>query len=207
MSRARGSQGERTRTRVVRAAAKLFARGGAEAVTIAAVAEASKTSVGSLYHHFGDKQGILAAVFADQLQGYREQLAAALRAPTGEGLLTALVTTHLRWVEDQPDEARAIEALRAGAVSEAAAGGVGAGELLRADTRAFLAPFRARYEAEVEAGGFRRLPWPVVPLLVLAPTHALARQWLDGRELGAPLSSFAPALASAAYAALRAEPE
>ena len=47
---------------MVAAALDLLARGGLTAVTVAAVAERSGASNGSLYHRFGDRAGLLRAV-------------------------------------------------------------------------------------------------------------------------------------------------
>lgn len=47
---------------MIRATEELIARGGLRAVTVAEVARIAGTSNGSLYHRFGDREGLLVAV-------------------------------------------------------------------------------------------------------------------------------------------------
>lgn len=55
-------RGEDSTRRMIEATRALLAEGGLAAVTVAAVARRSGTSNGSLYHRFGDRQGLLLAV-------------------------------------------------------------------------------------------------------------------------------------------------
>ncbi|MDP6374368.1 MAG: helix-turn-helix domain-containing protein [Kiritimatiellia bacterium] len=52
----------RTRAGILDAAEKLLAEEGLEALTIAAIARVARCSVGSVYHHFQDKQTVIYAV-------------------------------------------------------------------------------------------------------------------------------------------------
>lgn len=185
------------REAVVRAAAALFDASGADGVTVSAVARASRTSVGSIYHHFGSKDGILAAVFAERIAAYRERMSRALQEPTMRGVVRACVLAHVAWVTENPEQARAIAALRREASGDVE------GRLVREDTRAFLRPFLARWDAAVQKKEVRPVPHALVPMIVLAPAHELCRHWLAGRELGAPPTAFAEELADAAWRAVR----
>src|SRR5215510_213008 len=51
-----------TRTRLIAAAADLFARKGFHAVSAEAVADAADRTTGALYSHFGSKDGLLLAL-------------------------------------------------------------------------------------------------------------------------------------------------
>ncbi|MFD9945944.1 TetR/AcrR family transcriptional regulator [Nonomuraea sp. NPDC059023] len=65
-----------TRTRLIDAAADLFARKGFHAVSAEAVAEAADRTTGALYNHFGGKEGLLLAL----LEVWKNQTAADLLA-------------------------------------------------------------------------------------------------------------------------------
>jgi AcrR family transcriptional regulator len=68
------------RTRIVRAAAKLLASGGRNAVTTRAVSAAAGVQPPTIYRHFGDMQGLLGVVARETLTvNVREQ---AIRVPT-----------------------------------------------------------------------------------------------------------------------------
>lgn len=59
-----------TRSRVLAAAARLIATGGAEAATTRAVATAASVQAPTIYRLFGDKSGLLAAVAEQTLADY-----------------------------------------------------------------------------------------------------------------------------------------
>ncbi|MDL4819476.1 TetR/AcrR family transcriptional regulator [Actinomadura opuntiae] len=69
------------RDRILRAAARLIAESGGEPVSTRAVCAAAGVGAPTLYHHFGDKQGLLDAVAA---HGFEEYLASK-RAQRGTG--------------------------------------------------------------------------------------------------------------------------
>lgn len=53
-----------SRERIITAALELLAEGGYPAVSIAAICKRADVATASLYHHFGDKAGLLAALIA-----------------------------------------------------------------------------------------------------------------------------------------------
>jgi AcrR family transcriptional regulator len=65
-----------TRSRLLRAAAELFASQGYDAVSVDEVAAAADRSSGAVYAHFGSKQGLLRAV----LEAWQETTAAVVQA-------------------------------------------------------------------------------------------------------------------------------
>lgn len=60
-----------TRERVLASAADLAAREGFDTITTAKLSASSGVSNGSIYHHFGSKQGVLAALLAEIITGYQ----------------------------------------------------------------------------------------------------------------------------------------
>jgi len=62
MSQTQDQRKAETRSRLLAAAAELFAEQGVDAVSVDAVAEAAGRTSGSVYAHFGSKQGLLLAL-------------------------------------------------------------------------------------------------------------------------------------------------
>ncbi|MHB1726277.1 MAG: TetR/AcrR family transcriptional regulator, partial [Acidimicrobiales bacterium] len=76
MPRTQEERKAETRTRLLEAAAELFASRGIDAVSVDAVAEAAGRTSGSVYAHFGSKQGLLMAL----LDRWKGSVLAALLA-------------------------------------------------------------------------------------------------------------------------------
>ncbi|MFG2996969.1 TetR/AcrR family transcriptional regulator [Streptomyces sp. NPDC048340] len=69
-----------TRSRLIDAAAELFARKGFHAVSAEAVADAAGRTTGALYSHFGGKEGLLLALLEVWKERTAEELAAEIAA-------------------------------------------------------------------------------------------------------------------------------
>src|SRR6476661_799116 len=74
MARTQSDRRAETRSRLLAAAADLFARKGFHAVSAEAVASAADRTTGALYDHFGGKEGLLLAL----LEVWMEQTVAEL---------------------------------------------------------------------------------------------------------------------------------
>lgn len=152
----------------------------------------SGASVGSIYHHFGDKRGIAAALYVEILRGYLAGMLRVLRrADDAEQGVKALVRHHLRWVERNPQRARFL--LKAGEARAAA------GEELKqvnASMYEEVGAWIARQKA------IRSLRWEVFFAIVFGPAQELARSWLAGRAPS--LRKVEDELADAAWRGIRA---
>ncbi|HRI09944.1 MAG TPA: TetR/AcrR family transcriptional regulator [Nannocystaceae bacterium] len=76
-----GERGQ-VRPRVLKAAAEVFSRQGFDAATIEAIAEAAGVGTATVYRHFGDKKGLVAAFL--QEQSPRRAVWSAAREPSGD---------------------------------------------------------------------------------------------------------------------------
>ncbi len=76
MARTQADRKAETRSRLIDAAADQFARSGFHAVSADVVADAADRTSGSLYAHFGGKEGLLLALLDDM----KDATAAAIRA-------------------------------------------------------------------------------------------------------------------------------
>lgn len=170
--------------------AALEALEAGEEVTIEAVRERSGASVGSIYHHFGDKDAILGALYARVLKGYQAGVQRTLKAsPDAEDGIKALVHNHLRWVESNPEQARF---LLDGAARDRA------GDEVEALNKGTFAALDAWVGSHRE---IRPMGREVFFVSVFGPAQALSRSWLARRD--GSLREVEDDLAAAAWRAVR----
>lgn len=189
------------RAAVLVAAARLFDTRGYAAVSIADLTAASGVSNGSIYHHFGAKEGVLAALVVDALAGYQDGLLAVLDAHADDPAagVRAAVAFELRWFEENPRAARLVIAHR-----DAVAAGDPGRAALREINRPFFRNVRAWLDHHVRTGAIpERADFNLLHAVVFAPARELGSLWLAGRVKERP-TSFASVLGDAAWAGLRA---
>lgn len=98
---------------ILDAARALVLREGPRAASVAAISQASGAPVGTLYHRFGSRDGLLAAAWFRALERYQALALAAEAAhadPVEAGV--ALAATVLAFAADHPDDARLLLAVR-----------------------------------------------------------------------------------------------
>jgi AcrR family transcriptional regulator len=86
-----------TRAALVEAALFAFARDGIDRATLAGIAEAAGVTRGAVYHHFADKNALLAAVLGETWDVVSAPVWAALDAP-GVPLAARLEAFALEWL-------------------------------------------------------------------------------------------------------------
>jgi AcrR family transcriptional regulator len=172
-------------------ALRAFNEKGFAAATVADVRDLSGASTGSIYHHFGDKEGIAAALYVEALRDYQQGVFAILeRERDAERGVKALVRHHLRWVASHPDLARFLLAGRP----------PGAAERLHEMNREAFGAVRGWLEER----GLGRIPLDLVFPLVFGPAQEFCRGWLRDRTKSS-LTTAERVLADAAWRALRDE--
>jgi AcrR family transcriptional regulator len=179
---------------ILAAALRGFAEKGLAGTTVEEVRKRSRASVGSIYHHFGDKEGIAAALFVASLRDYQEGLLAALAdGDDPERTVKALVRHHLHWVAADHDRARF---LLSGSPPRAAQ------EIAELNRRVFRATSRWLHE-QVAAGRVRAVPFELFYAQLIGPAQEFCRYWLDGR-MRISLRTAERELAAAAWRSLAA---
>jgi AcrR family transcriptional regulator len=170
MEAAATRSGDRRRA-ILDAALRAFTEKGLAAATVDDVRRLSGASVGSIYHWFGGKEGIAAALYLEALRDYQRGLLEVLRrSGDAERGIKGMVRHHLRWVERNPDLARFL-------LSSRELGG----EELREMNREVLAATAAWLEPHVAAGRLRRLPLDLYYVILIGPSQEFARHRLHGR--------------------------
>ncbi len=163
------------KTTILAAALAVFTEKGIEATTIDDIRQRSGASVGSIYHHFGTKESIAAALFAQGLDDYWARLIARTRtAHTAEQAIHVLLETHIGWIVDQPDLARFLFSRRQ-AVSPAHE------DNIRKLTGNHFKVLFEMYKPWFKQGILRHLPFDLYGPLLMGPAQELARLWLSGR--------------------------
>ena len=186
------------REEILEAARQCFEEHGYAATTIELIAARSGASNGSIYHHFGAKDGILAALYTGALASYQGELLALLRehSADAEGGIRGGVVHHLEWVEAHPHGTRTLFEHR-----QTLERTPRADDLVR-QNRPFAREVRAWARAHIEAGAIRDLG-PAALAVWFGPAQIVARDWIAGRLRGGP-TELAPELAEAAWRSFRA---
>lgn len=184
---------------ILQAALACFTEQGVDATTIEMIRERSGASIGSLYHHFGNRERIIAALYLEGIGEYAALLEAGLvDTLQAEACVKLFVTCYVDWVVANPDWARFILHNR---------GRVEAGEWgerLREHNREHGRRIGAVLRRHREAGVFRPMPGDCFVSVVIGPAHDMARNWLAGRS-STPLAECRELLAQIAWDSVRAE--
>jgi len=181
------------RREILEAALACFEELGYEASTIADIRRRSRASVGSIYHHFGGKAGIAAALYAEGLTDYQAGLLARMRRSRGaQALVKAVVRHHLDWAEANPAWARYLMGMRRLEAVEAIE------VRLRKINQGFVREADALIRPHMDGGEIAALPFEILLASLLGPAQEFLRLWFSGRsELG--LRRARELLASAAW--------
>jgi AcrR family transcriptional regulator len=182
-SKGRASRGKaRTgrRRAILQAALASFQALGYEASTIEDIHRRSRASIGSIYHHFGGKAGIAAALYAEGLADYQAGLLARMRrSRSAETLIKGVVRHHIDWAAANPAwarylmETRRLEAVAAIEVR------------LREINQAFVGEAVPLIRPHMDRGEITPLPLEILLPLVFGPPQEFLRLWFAGRtDLG-----------------------
>ena len=185
-----------SRRSVLRHALTLFNENGVESTTIDDLRRACGQSVGTIYHHFKNKEGVVAALFFvmfdDQSQAIAERIAGVT---DGHAVVEALIDAYTAWITAQPEGAHFVFTAR-DSVSQGPHGAD-----LRERLLARYLPIDDLLAQEAEAVRILPLSPDLIPALVLGATEFYARGWLAGRRQASP-ATHAKRFAVAAWRSL-----
>lgn len=184
--------------RILKGALECFNEHGIEATTIEMILARCDASVGNLYHHFGSKEGLVAALFfcalADQSALLDQELSHAQTPREG---VAALVYSYVDWVTAQPELARFLFQARS-SVSK----GPHAGELQQRN-RERGKRVLAWFSVPGRIGAMKDLPRELLLSLIVGAPENYSRAWLAGRVKATP-AQYRELLADAVWASLAA---
>jgi AcrR family transcriptional regulator len=186
------------RAAILDAALVEFTAHGVAGASIGDIRRRSGASVGSIYHHFGDKDGIAGALYLEGLGEYQQGFVAVLDAAgTAQDGIEGGVRHHVGWIEEHRELARFLLLGRDARVV------VATEKPLREMNRRFFAQVTAWTEPRVADGELRALEPELLTALWIGPSQELARHWLAGRTRTS-LTHSADVLAEAAWRSLSA---
>ena len=192
---------DQRRNTILRAALDCFVTLGVDATTVGDIRDRSGASVGSIYHHFGNKEGVAAAVYAMTLGDYHDGLLACVRrARTARALVRGIVHYHVDWTTEHADYARfLIEMRRAESMASKE-------DDIRAMNRQVMSEVSDKVQGFVDRGQLVRIPERLYGPVMIGPAQELIRRWLAGERgklTEADLAAAKQPLADAAWAALQ----
>lgn len=190
---------ESRRDAILEAALDCFLLHGVAGTTIDDLRSASGASVGCIYHHFGSKEHLAAALYVQTLAAYHDAFLASLKTShSARAGVEGAVRHHLRWVAARPSRASYLFHCREPEVvneSDAAA------RQLNVD---FYTEAGAWLADHVNKGRIRALAPELYHALWMGPSLEYARQWLATSHRGWDLLAGEQILAGAAWIALKA---
>jgi len=196
-----------SREDIAAAAIELFVERGVAATRVEDILAAAGVSVGSFYHHFGDKLSLAATVYLDLLERFQGDLMVELdRHERTEDAVRGLVVAFLRWAGADPRAMGYLHQCREPSVAEIAGGEEAR---LKQEFDGRLAGWLGERAA---TGELRALPYEHGFALWLGPASQLVRAAIEPSghstapepdALVAYLSHAERVLADAAWEALR----
>jgi len=184
-SKSRESRSRKAATRarkesVLRAALACFSEHGIEHTTIQQIQERANCSIGSLYHHFGSKEGIAEELF---LEGIQQQNAALLKeirtAGNAEEGVHAVVGAYCDWSTRNRQLASYLHSRDIDFSAEARA-------RLKRLHRDYITAVFSWFAPFVERGELRLLPVDAYVPLISGPIQEYVRRWLSGHHPHGP---------------------
>jgi AcrR family transcriptional regulator len=97
---------------ILDAARTLVLRDGPRAASVAAIARESGAPVGTLYHRFGSRDGVLAAAWLRALERFQQSALAAAADPDPLDAAVAMAASQVAFAREQPEDARLLLTLR-----------------------------------------------------------------------------------------------
>jgi len=90
----------------------LLLRDGPRAASVTAIARESGAPVGTLYHRFGNRDGVLAAAWLRALERFQRRALAAAADPDPLAAAVAMASSQVAFAREQPEDARLLLTLR-----------------------------------------------------------------------------------------------
>jgi AcrR family transcriptional regulator len=192
----RAAHGQR-RGDLLTAGRACFAELGVEATTVEAILERCGASIGSLYHHFGGKDGLAAALYREGMDFFFAKARARLDAAktTADGA-KALVRAYFDCAEADPTMVAFLMQARAYLARTRHAADI------ERKNDEFMPEIGAWFRERIRNRELRPLPPDCIVALIEGPARHYVRRWLDKRT-PLPLAKAREIFAQAAWDALR----
>jgi AcrR family transcriptional regulator len=165
-------RGQETSEKVLKAALKLFSH---QELTIERLSEESAVSIGSIYHHFGNLNGVSAALYQNAMADLLQTIIRAVRTETtARGKVLAQSRAYIEWTREKKSAARFIHASAYAPYMQQYE------DDIRRAKEPILQELMVLFEPHIRAGDMMALPLPLYEILLIGPLAELARRWLSG---------------------------
>lgn len=198
MARITTEAGERRREEILSGALRCFARRGVSATTIEDIRAESGASVGSIYHHVGGKDDIVASLYAEAVSAYRNGIMTALRSQYDPRVsLVAAVQFHVGWMASHRELARLMLRWDETELSESGRA------RLKKEARSFAKEMGEWLQDGVRAGQIRAMAPELHGAILMGPLLEYGRRQVRSMT-SQPVEITAPVLAESIWRALSA---
>jgi AcrR family transcriptional regulator len=190
---------EERRSTILTAALQCFNEYGLENTTVQDIQQVAKCSTGSLYHHFGSKEGIAGSLFVETFKNMNEGVLAELQrcsdARTG---VQVVVTQICEWVSANTSSARFLLQSRDIQFSQ------DMHRQLSHEHNEIMRGYFSWFTPFVEDGSMKSLPLDTYVPLIIGPAQEYARRWL-AKQVDRPPASLTRVFSDAAWNAVRGD--
>lgn len=174
-----------------------FLEHGIETTSIEMIRAKSETSVGAIYHHFKNKEGIVAALFFSALDDQTALRDEYLKqAKTLQDVVFALIHSYVDWVSEQPEFAKFLNSARFNMMK-----GEEHQQLVQRNKNRNQNIFSLIANFE-EFKALTLIPNELLLSLVIGSTESYCRAWLSQRVKSDP-KVYKDVLAKAAWSSLQ----
>ncbi len=165
---------------VLKAALRCFSRLGTDGATIQDIQREADCSIGSIYHHFGSKEGIAEELFLAGITRFNNGMIRRLkRCRNAEESVRAVVGYYCDFSSRNRELARYLHSRDIHFSPEARA-------RLKEIHRSYITSVFSWFAPFVEAGEMRVLPVDAYVPLISGPIQEYVRRWLSGQHANAP---------------------
>lgn len=185
--------------RILLAALRLFVKQGYFNTNVPDLSRESKCSVGSIYHHFRNKEEVAAALYGAGISAFREALEATLDPKGGVGSnVKTIVRFFLEFTEQNVELSKYLWLSRH---TEFMSGSIRHPTMVGFDRLGKL--LTKSIKNGIRNGEMKALKAHVLWSIIFGVPLSYARDWLDGYNT-LPPSSVAPEFSEACWRALKA---
>ncbi|MEZ5549551.1 MAG: TetR/AcrR family transcriptional regulator [Pseudomonadales bacterium] len=168
------------RKSVLDAALDCFSEYGLEGTTVQHIQKRAECSIGSLYHHFGSKEGIAEELFLEGIDRLNQGMLRKLRrCGNAEQSVRAVVEHYCEWCTRNRNLARYLHSRDIDFSQDAR-------RRLQQMHQDYIRSVFEWFAPYVERGEMRRLPLHTYVPLISGPIQEYVRRWLSGHHPNSP---------------------
>ncbi|MFT0211428.1 TetR/AcrR family transcriptional regulator [Pseudomonas sp. F1_0610] len=172
---------DKTKKDILLHALDLFNTQGISQTTIEQIKQASGNSIGTIYHHFKSKQGLIAYLYQLLLHDQQQALEAyTLTNATVSQTVEYIIYSYIDWASEYPDFA--IFQFNASASTSCGEFSNELNILIKQRVESLLLHLTACPDASM----LSEHPPELLPALIIGTAHHYARAWLEGRTKQPP---------------------